>query len=192
MAVPTEEAETRFTIIPDRDHILWHLAKETFACKHIFGKIPTAKGAIAGAPGNQVWALWTHRYYSHPFTSSNENKDRNILYILRLTLEADGTATRLPSSATKYPTGEILDEQAQSLKAVLQAAQAEAKAWNLDAIQLWDLTPLVQHLLRLMVIQHDFVEREEDGIASLLWYDDECGISQELPLWVNNEHYAWQ
>ncbi|KNG46799.1 lysine acetyltransferase protein [Stemphylium lycopersici] len=192
MALPTEEAETRFTIMPDHDHILWHLAKETFACKHIFDKVPTLKGAIAGAPGNQVWALWTHRYYSHPFTSSSDNKNSKILYILRLALETDETATCLPSSATKYPTGDILDQQAQSLKAVLQAAQAEAKEWNLDAVQLWNPTPLVQHLICQIEIQHELVEREEDGIASLLWYDGQGGNSQKHPVWVNNEYYAWQ
>jgi hypothetical protein len=54
MAVPTEEVEARFTIIPDLDHMGWHIAKEVFVSEYLFEKVPTAKGAIAGPPGNQV------------------------------------------------------------------------------------------------------------------------------------------
>jgi hypothetical protein len=36
------------------------------------------------------------------------------------------------------------------------------------------------------------IERESQSIASLLWYDQEGEVSKEQPLWVNNEHYAWQ
>lgn len=39
-------------------------------------------------------------------------------------------------------------------------------------------------------IEHLVVEREEDSIASGLWYD-ESGEVGTAPLWINNERYAW-
>ncbi|KAL6160743.1 hypothetical protein ACJQWK_02185 [Exserohilum turcicum] len=57
MAVPAAGPKTRFTILPDSKHMGWHLGKETFTTKHLFGKVPTAKGAIIGAPGTQICVL---------------------------------------------------------------------------------------------------------------------------------------
>ena len=188
MAVPTEETKTRFTIIPDLNHMDWHIAKEKFACKHLFGKVPAARGAITGPPGNQIWALWAHRYYGrHDVEPKN-----NVLYILRLVLEIDETASRLPSDAAKRAAEEMYAEQIRCLKAILQAARAEAGAWKLDVIKLWDPSPLVSELLVRSGIEHNLVEREENSIASLMWYDTDGSISKDVPLWVNNEHYAWQ
>ncbi|KAI4910273.1 hypothetical protein J4E90_007706 [Alternaria incomplexa] len=188
MAIPTQEAKTRFTIIPDLDHMLWHISKEVFATKHLFDRIPNAKGAIAGPPGSQVWALWTHRYYSHPDASTS----RNVLYILRLVVEVDETATRLSSDAAKLPEPAMYEQQAVYLRAVLQAAQAEAKEWKLDVVKLWDPTPLVLDMLAQSGLDFEVVERKNDSIASLLWYDADGGVSDERPVWLNNEHYAWQ
>jgi hypothetical protein len=40
-------------------------------------------------------------------------------------------------------------------------------------------------------IVHQIVEREEEGIASGLWYDEKGRITDNGPLWLNNEYYAW-
>ncbi|KAI4662670.1 uncharacterized protein J4E79_003979 [Alternaria viburni] len=176
MAIPTREVKTRFTIIPGLDHMLWHISKEVFATKHLFDRIPNAKGAIAGPSGSQVWALWTHRYYSHPDAM----------------MEVDETATRLSSDAAKLPEPAMYEQQAVYLRAVLQAAQAEATEWKLDVVKLWDPTPLVRDMLARSGLKLEVVERENDSIASLLWYNADGGVSDEIPLWLNNEHYAWQ
>ncbi|KAF2475796.1 uncharacterized protein BDR25DRAFT_391249 [Lindgomyces ingoldianus] len=186
MATPTNDVKMRVTIVPDLDHMLWHIRKEDFASRYLFGKVPPAKGAIAGSPGNQVWAIWTHRYYG-PLDAEPRN---NVLYILRLVVEADETATRLPLDAEKKFKGARYDEQVAYLKAVLQAAQAEAAEWKLDHVKLWDPTPLVQDMIMQSGIDHVVVEREEDSIASGMWYG-ENGQGSVAPLWVNNEHYAW-
>jgi hypothetical protein len=188
MSAPTDEIKTRFTIIPDVDHTGWHIGKEQFATIHLFGKTPTAKGVIAGSPGQQVWATWVHRYYG----PLDAEEPRNVLYILRLVVEVDGTATRLPGDAAKRPTKDVYETQVKLLNAVLQAAQAEAAEWKLDVVKLWDPTPLVLDMLKDGGLEYTVTEREEDSIASLLWYDQQGGISKESPLWVNNEHYAWQ
>lgn len=187
MATPTPATITRVGIIPDQDHMGWHHAKEDFACEYLFGKTPLTKGAIAGSPGSQVWAIWTHRYYGrHDVGSSN-----NVLYILRLVVELDETGTRVPADAERRPQRGTYDEQLAYLQAVLQAAQTEAFEWKLDAVKLWDPTPLVRNMLTRIGIEYEIVEREEESIASGMWYDEQGGISEVTPLLVNNEHYAW-
>ncbi|KAI9777813.1 MAG: hypothetical protein M1816_004402 [Peltula sp. TS41687] len=186
MATPAEGVKIRVTIVPDLDHMLWHIGKENFACNYLFGKIPRAKGAIAGPPGSQIWAIWTHRYYGHPDAQS----PNNVLYVLRLVIEGDEGASNLPSDEEKELHAAKHSKQLSYLKAVLQAAQAEAAEWRLDHVKLWDPTPLVQDMITQSGIEHLVVEREEDSIASGLWYD-ENGEGGAAPLWINNEHYAW-
>ena len=188
LAVPTEEVKTRFAVIADLDYMGRHIAKEAFASEYLFRKVPTAKGPMAGQPSNQVWALWTHRYYERHDVQTRSN----VLYILRLVLEVDDTATRLPSDAEKRSAKEIYEQQAQYLKAVLQAAQTEASEWCLDVVKLWDPSPLVLDLLSRSGIEYDVVEREENSIASLFWYDTDGSAGKDVLPWVNNEHYAWQ
>ncbi|KID95022.1 hypothetical protein MAJ_09037, partial [Metarhizium majus ARSEF 297] len=45
------------------------------------------------------------------------------------------------------PLRDAYAEQAAALKAVLQAAQAEAAAWRLDEVKLWEPSPLVKRLV---------------------------------------------
>jgi hypothetical protein len=104
----------------------------------------------------------------------------------------DETATRLPSDTEKRPSHTVYQQQIGYFRAVPQAAQAEAREWELDVVKLWDPSPLVREMLAQSALEYEVVERENDSIASLLWYDADGGISDETPLWLNNEHYAWQ
>lgn len=187
MAIPTEDATKRVSIISDVDHMGWHFAKEETACKHIFGSVPETKGALAGPPGKQTWVTWQHRYYKHPDLEATDN----VLYILRLVVEADETASRLPSHTDKTPDRELYEEQKRQLEAVLRAAQNEAFEWKLDSVHLWDPTPLVQRMLKEMDIKYDTAERMVESVASGMWFDEDGGITKSSPLWLNNEHYAW-
>ncbi|KAF1949817.1 hypothetical protein CC80DRAFT_579298 [Byssothecium circinans] len=187
MGVPYKER--RVTVIPDQEHMGWHWGKEAYACYYLFGKEPHAKGAIAGRViGHRVWALWTHRYYKQQLDADPTD---NVLYILRLVVEQDETASRLPLDADKSPPDEIYGQQLVYLKAVLQAAQNEAYKWQLGTVQLWDPTPLVMRMLKKMDFGSEVVERKEDGLACLMWYGDKGGKAASSPLWMNNEHYAW-
>jgi hypothetical protein len=188
LAVPNKEITTRFTVVPDADHMGWHIGKEHFATDYLFGRRPTANGVIAGSPGSQVWAIWVRRYYDR----FDAEEPGNVLYILRLVIEIDETSTRLPSDAAKRPTKDVYETQIELLRVVLQVAQAEAAEWKLNVVKLWDPTPLVKDMLKHVMLEYTMTERESQSIASLLWYDQEGGISKEQPLWMNNEHYAWQ
>jgi hypothetical protein len=186
MATPADGVKKRLMVLPNLDHMLWHIAKENFATEQLFSKIPRAKGVIAGPPGSQVWAIWTYRYYGHP----NAESPSNVLYILRLVVEGDDSANKPPSTGENGLQTTKLDKQVCYLVAVLQAAQAAAAEWRLDSVKLWEPSPWVQHVISESKINHWIVEREEDSIASGLWYDENGGLGT-APVWINNEHYAW-
>ena len=186
MARRADEVRKLVTILPDLDHMFWHIAKENFATEWLFGKRPRAKGSIAGVPGSQVWAVWTHRYYVHP----NIESSSNILYILRLVVEGGDHARKPPSTGQNdFQTAEQL-RQADSLIAVLQHAQAEAAEWKLDYVELWEPSSWVQDVITKSSLGHCKVEREEASVASGLWYGENGGC-EAPPVWINNEHYAW-
>ena len=186
MTKPICERRKALTILPDLDHMLWHIGKERFTTEWLFGKIPRAKGAIAGQPGSQVWAIWTHRYYTLP----SSVPPSNVLYILRLVVEGDSSANKPRSADANALQIAQQEKQAESLLAVLQHAQAEAAEWRLDHVKLWEPTPWVHDAITKGKVGHCLVEREEDSIASTLWYDSNRKFGAE-PLWINNEHYAW-
>lgn len=161
-------------IVPDIDHMMWHISKEEFACQKLFGKVPQAKGAIAGHGGSRVWAIWVHRYYGHPDSTSEEN----TLYILRFVVE------------NQTPTATQFKIQIQSMKEILHASQAEAAKWNLQSVKLWHPTQLILELVNHSGLNYRLVEREEDSIASLKWFQEGGGEPDDLE-WVASEKYAW-
>jgi hypothetical protein len=187
MSTSTTDSRPRVSIIPDLNHMLWHIAKEDFATKFLFGKVPSAKGAIAGNPGNQIWAIWTHRYYDHP---DGENPS-NVLYFLRLVAENDQTCNHFLTDEEQE--SQIYREQLESLSAILQAAQYQASEWKLEKIKVWEPSPLLQDLIARCGVEHERVDREKSSIASGLWYNDlgQPSDIESAPNWINNEHYAW-
>ncbi|KAI8628968.1 hypothetical protein F5Y19DRAFT_435704 [Xylariaceae sp. FL1651] len=186
MTTASPGMQKRVVILPDIDHMLWHIRKEDFATKHLFGTTPLAKGAIAGPPGKQVWAIWTHRYYGRPDAASPSN----VLYILRLVIEGDDSANKQTSIGPMNPDHRLPEGQAAHLEAVLRAAQNEAAEWQLNCVKLWEPSPWAHKAIASSLIDHTVVEREEDSIASIMWYIDD-GHVKTPPVFINNEHYAW-
>ena len=169
--------KTRMMLVPDLNHMLWHHKKEEFVCDKLFRKKPEIKGAIVGQPGNRMWVIWTHRFYGDPDCASSEN----TLYILRLVIENQATAT---SNAEQGGT------QIEQMRAILQTAQDEAAEWNLHRVMMWGPTHLVLKLVKQTGIQHRRIERDHEGIASLLWYGEGSGKEDSLE-WLGNEKYGW-
>lgn len=167
----------RMMLVPDLDHMLWHHKKEEFVCEKLFGKQPRIKGAIVGQHHNRMWAIWTHRFYGPPGSASSEN----TLYILRLVIE---------NQATKSTNDADRERQVEQMRAVLQAAQDEAAEWKLHRVMMWDPTPLVLDLVGQTGIRHHRIERDQEGIASLLWYGEGSGKEDTLE-WLGNEKYGW-
>ncbi|OJD18687.1 hypothetical protein AJ78_01302 [Emergomyces pasteurianus Ep9510] len=178
MAAPCPSSEkTRFMIVPDHDHMLWHHSKEEFATEVLFKTKPQVKGAIAGEPGSRVWAIWTHRFYEPPRDSASSN----TLYILRLVVENQSVLDRL---SAEY------HEQVAGLRAVILAAQAEAAEWGLQHVNLWGPSAQVQELIKRIGIEYQEEDRGEEGICSLRWYGNGSGKKDSVE-WIGNEKYGW-
>ncbi|KAK1973695.1 hypothetical protein LZ30DRAFT_742750 [Colletotrichum cereale] len=165
LARPSDK--TRVSLVPDLDAMLWHLMREDYMTKHIFGKTPTVRGGVVGDPGARVWAVWTRGYYG----GLKRPDDGNTMHVLRLAVEDD--------DATPDP---VLQD---AVDALLRLARAEAAEWSVNNVELWNPDPRVRALVESAGIPHDFVERETDSIASLMWYGE--GDVE----WVLNEKFGW-
>ena len=88
------------------------------------------------------------------------------------------------------PNLEQFQCQVEYIKAVLQAAQAEAEQWRLPCMKLWHPTPLAEQLLAQSGLEHRRREREEDSIASLRWFGEGSSNEDDIE-WVACEKYAW-
>lgn len=162
-----KDGNTHVALLPSNDQMLWHHKREDFVTNKIFGKSPIIKGAIAGAPGSRVWAIWTRAFYG-----SLKPESGNTFHILRLVLE-----------------NEIDDRKnAESLKGILEMAQQEAKEWQLDEVDLWNPSEVVQSLVKRTGLDHKVEHREKESIPSLMWYGDtKAGDIR----WMANEKYGW-
>jgi GNAT superfamily N-acetyltransferase len=164
-----KDEKVHIALIPNHDVMQWHHKREDFVSGKIFGKSPNIKGAIAGEPGSCVWAVWTRAFYGPLKPESG-----NTLHILRLVIEDEAD---VEANATK-------------LKGILEIAQAEAKEWQLGHVELWNPTEFVKQLVKGTELEHSEVEREEESIASLMWYGEGSGTSDDVE-WVGNEKYGW-
>jgi GNAT superfamily N-acetyltransferase len=160
--------KTHVALIPELDQMLWHLMREDFITKCIFGRTPTVKGAVAGEPGKRIWAVWTRGYHNGLETSKG-----NTLHVLRVVVEDE-----------KRPEEELVD----GFTAVMQIAQTEAAEWNTEEVQMWNPTPKVRGIIERCGLECEYVDRDTSSIASLKWYGDEP--IEEVD-WVANEKYAW-
>ena len=167
----SEDAGTKIKValVPDHDTMQWHHHREQFMTSKIFGKTPQIKGAVAGPPGSRVWAIWTRSFYGPLRPESG-----NALHILRLVIE-DNT-----SSA----------ENAEALKSILQVAQAEALECKVSDVQFWNPTEVIKELMQKTGLEWKEEDRQEESIASLMWYGEGSGTSDEIA-WVVNEKYGW-
>jgi hypothetical protein len=164
-----KDNKTTVAQIPDHDSMQWHHLREDFVTRKVFGKTPITKGALAGSPGSRVWAIWTRSFYGPLDPESG-----NTLHILRLVIE-DETAS---------------DENAEKLKAILQQAQAEALEWKLSQVEFWNPTGVVKGLVEKTGLEFKEVDRQEESIASLMWYGEGSG-KEDAITWVVNEKFGW-
>jgi GNAT superfamily N-acetyltransferase len=163
------DGKIHVALVPDHDTMQWHHMREDFVANKIFGKKPTIKGAICGEPGSRIWAVWTRAFYGPIKPESG-----NTLHILRLVIEDEKDT----------------DENADKLKAILEIAQGEAKEWQLNHVEVWNPTEITKKLIQRTGLEHTEVEREEESIASLMWYGEGSGKSDSIE-WVGNEKFGW-
>ncbi|KAK0636484.1 hypothetical protein B0T17DRAFT_482579 [Bombardia bombarda] len=163
--------KTCVALLPSLDQLLWHLMREDFMTKHIFGRTPAVKGAVYGDEvGRRVWAVWTRGYYG-----GLDKVEGNTLFILRFVVEGVG------------------DEKAylrEGVRAIVQIAQAEAAEWRSQDVQMWNPDERVRGLIEASGLKYEYVERDKESITSLMWYGEGEGSTEELD-WVANEKYGW-
>jgi GNAT superfamily N-acetyltransferase len=172
------------TILPTHDQIQWHHGREDFICRKIFGREPDVRGAIIGHPSHRMWVIWA-RYFYGPLYSDAPN----TLCVLRLVVEDENLGHSFHSENGDRIDESLIDETGHHLQQLLQAAQTQAEEWKLRRVELWNSTPLVDNLLRRTNFKHDRVERERNGVASLMWHGQD-GRDAEVE-WVGNEKYCW-
>lgn len=166
--LPSTGKKACAALMPELDQFLWHLMREDFMTKHIFGITPTIRGAMFGEPGQRIWAVWTRGYYG-----GLDKIEGNTFHILRFVVEDE-------SCHEQY----IAD----GFKAIIEIAQDEAAQWRSFDIQMWNPSPLLRRAAEQCGVEHQLVVREKDSIASLMWYGEEPTAAVG---WVANEKFAW-
>ncbi|OAA66758.1 hypothetical protein SPI_01334 [Niveomyces insectorum RCEF 264] len=193
-------------LVPDLNTMLWHLMREDYMTKHIFGLTPTVRGALcctrpsetatAGAvpaagnnddDGHRMWMVWTRGYYG-----GSETTEGNTLHILRVVLEDlydDGADADADAAETEKV---VTQRHVDAFAALVRLAQAEAAAWMCGSVQLWNPTPAQAVLARRSGLAYEVVDREEESIASLRWNGGGDGGSDATRVdWVANEKFGW-
>ncbi|KAK1836875.1 hypothetical protein QBC39DRAFT_337530 [Podospora conica] len=162
------EGRTCVALLPDLEQLLWHLMREDYMTKHIFGRTPAVKGAVFGEPGKRVWAVWTRGYYG-----GLESRQGNTLHILRVVMEDEG----LPE-----------EYLVQGFREVIGIAQAEAAEWLSQDVQLWNPSAKLGRIIKASGLDCEYVDRETESIPSLMWYGE--GETTDVE-WIANEKYGW-
>lgn len=168
-------------LVPNRDTVSWHHAREEFVAKELFNTNPIIKGAVSGEPGSRVWCYWT-RVWTNP-----QEDAPNTLHILRLVVEdesfsdftaaSEGAVLRAKDSAT-----------ARAIAAVFGAAQAEAAQWGMHEVQMWNPTSTTLAAARMLDANAVIEHRQKESIAALNWYGEGSWESVD---WICNEKYGW-
>ena len=164
----------------------WHHAREEFAAKHMYGRTPDVKGARAGVEGKRAFCIWTRTYGSE--------KGGNVLHILRLVVEEETEFTHIKCAnevlASWNGDGSEAREVVSATAAVLQAAQLEAALWGMKGVEIWNPTAITVLAAKELFPPVEIVHREEESIASLMWYGGQNEVGEGIE-WIGNEKYGW-
>ncbi|KAK2067231.1 hypothetical protein P8C59_000989 [Phyllachora maydis] len=168
-----------FALQPELDAMLWHMMREDYMTTHIFGRTASVRGAVVALPPapapRRVWAVWARGYYG-----GLKRAEGNTLHVLRVAVEDEAARPTTPA------------ELAAALGAILAVARAEAAAWHVQDVQLWNPEPAVRAAIAACGVPYAVVERQTESIPSVMWYGQAEGGQGEPELeWVANEKYAW-
>jgi GNAT superfamily N-acetyltransferase len=165
-ALPRRAAETgraQVALVPDLESVLWHLMREDFIVKHAFdGRTPDVKGAVYGDKGKRVWAVWARAYYGEVGT----------LHLLRFVLEDEDAPE---------------EDNVKGIRAVVELAKQQALEWRCREVHTWNPSEKMRALVDKSGLEVEFVDRDSESIASLMWYGGETGDVD----WFYNEKFGW-
>ena len=162
------DGRARIALVPDYSQMKWHYLREDFMTSRIFSKSPSNRGAIAGTPGNRIWAIWTRSFYG----PIEKLESGNTLHFLRLVIEDEND------------TRGNLDK----LRGIVKIAQKEAAEWKCVGVEIWNPSPVVKDIVTELNLGHSEIDRDEESIPSLMWYGEGTG---DDVVWVGNEKFGW-
>ncbi|QIW99143.1 hypothetical protein AMS68_004661 [Peltaster fructicola] len=174
-------SKTTVAILPDVRTMKWHHARSDFLAKELLDREIVNRGAKVVQPdGQEVWCVWQHIW-----SKAEADKD-NKLYILHLGIAGEGEHDF--SAASQQGSAKLKGSPtAKSYAALLAAAQAEAAAWSLNSVEMWNPTSVSLAAAQLLDADVSVQHRESSSITSLLWLGDG---SQDID-WICNERYGW-
>lgn len=159
-----KDGRTYVTFLPSFKQCSWHFARDAFVSKAMRDEVVQHRGAKT--PDGASWIFWDH----------------------------DLRERKLKVQRIVTNSGDTSEKQTADIKALLQAALAEASAWDLPAVGVW--SPGSCASAAATAIWHDvgstlrlvFESRSVDSIPSLRW---KGGKNVGEIVWENNEYFAW-
>lgn len=182
----SHSSKTQIAFIPDLQSHMWQHAREEFASKELLGRLPDLKGAIVTTgQGKRVWCIWTRIF--------GDTEAENILYILRMVNERengssnDDAIAHIEQMATQ---NSFSRELVLATASILNVARHEATKWNMQSVRMWNPSPLSMLAAQELEPSVQLIDREEESIASLRWYNDTLKVGDDVE-WVANEKFGW-
>lgn len=172
-----DETQTHVAFAPDFAQISWQLANEDFVTKVMHPNKPVShRGAITH--NGRSWVYWKFDWRA---------KQLSILRFVLLEedhVDAHGTGHHSVSEETK--AWDVLE--------LLQAAAAEAAAWGLKKVVVWNPNDTTTRGIKGFHNVHEqevdviLDERKDAAIPSLRW---KGGLGVGETVWEDNQYYAW-
>ncbi|TKA25192.1 hypothetical protein B0A50_05890 [Salinomyces thailandicus] len=197
----TTSEKTLAALVPDLATLQWHHAREDFVSTALHNGKDLPAFMTTGGRGAQVtltsddnnnktraWCIWA-RVWTNP-----QEDTPNTLHILRLAVEHEAysdftPATEAAAAATQQQQQQgPSDVVAKAIAALLAEAQRQAQASGMQEVQIWNPTVATLAGARMLEEGVEVVTREEESIASLMWYGD--GSWRDVT-WVCNEKFGW-
>jgi len=155
--------KTHIAFLPSYAQISWQLARADFMADKLFGKPLPHKGAIAD--NGRAWIYWEHYWRV------------KVLRVLRIVCVLDSTA----------------EQRIDDTAVLLEAALAEASAWGLSDVVVWNPDEETTAGSKAVGNAHPkdvkvvFEERLDKSIPSLRWAKGQ----QRKTVWEDNDYYGW-
>ncbi|KAF2842266.1 hypothetical protein M501DRAFT_968590 [Patellaria atrata CBS 101060] len=178
-----KDSKTTVALTPDVATIRWLHAREEFVGREVYHKVPDIKGALVGTEkGGRVWAIFTRMWYNSDPKATNGN----ILYFLRLVIE-----DKVTDEPTEKPTDFQESKHTLAIAAIIAFALNQVKEWGMEEVQAWNPTADVVAAAKYLYPEAKAINRDEESIASLMWYGTETGNNKEDVDWIECEKYVW-
>lgn len=167
----SDRSRTHIAFSPDYSQISWQLAREQFVAKAMFSRKIERRGAITVT--GQSWVYWEHDW---------REKKLNIMRFV--TLDRDASDNGMS----------VEEEKTWDLIELLRAAAAEAVAWGLTKVLIWNPDLLTTAAIKGFHNFHEeqanvmFDERPDSSVPSLRW---KGGRSTRETVWEDNYYYCW-